>query len=219
MLPGRRGVTPVFGYGVLHPNARGTLTLLIWALPSTHYGPLRHPTRPGLSLAGFRLGSRALAAGASRVAVDFRVQTCRRHYPGGTAGCSLSLHFPTATAAFPVYTAGSAPASRSFEACSAFTHVTACMLAESPKAILFIEGFDGFVTSSAAPIATGWSDPLPGGNCTHWKSPPFHGAQCLDHMIILNEDHLRRILNLTSSTITTHEHIYRWIATRQRHAR
>jgi hypothetical protein len=46
MLPGRRGVTPVFGYGVLHPNARGTLTLLIWALPSTHYEPLRLPPPP-----------------------------------------------------------------------------------------------------------------------------------------------------------------------------
>ena len=28
---------------------------------------------------------------------------------------------------------------------------------------LFIEDFGGFVASTAAPIATGWSDPLPGG--------------------------------------------------------
>ncbi|WP_437222472.1 hypothetical protein SH661x_002795 [Planctomicrobium sp. SH661] len=34
------------------------------------------------------------------------------------------------------------------------------------NATLYIEGFDGFVTSTAAPIATGWSDQLPGGNCT-----------------------------------------------------
>jgi len=54
-----------------------------------------------------------------------------------------------------------------FEACSAFTQVTACLLAESPIAILSIEGFDGFVTSTAAPIATGWSDQLPGGTRTH----------------------------------------------------
>jgi len=54
-----------------------------------------------------------------------------------------------------------------FEACSAFTQVTACLLAESPKAILSIEGSDGFVTSTAAPIATGWSDQLPGGIRTH----------------------------------------------------
>ena len=42
-----------------------------------------------------------------------------------------------------------------FEACSAFTHVTACLLAESPYAILSIEGSDRFVTSSAASIASG----------------------------------------------------------------
>jgi hypothetical protein len=32
------------------------------------------------------------------------------------------------------------------------------LFAESPYAILSIEGFDGFVTSTAAPIATGWND-------------------------------------------------------------
>jgi hypothetical protein len=31
---------------------------------------------------------------------------------------------------------------------------------------LSIEGSGGFVTSTAAPIATGWSDQLPGGNRT-----------------------------------------------------
>ena len=46
-----------------------------------------------------------------------------------------------------------------FEACSAFTHVTACVLAKSPKATLYTGGFSGFVASTTAPIATGWSDP------------------------------------------------------------
>jgi hypothetical protein len=50
----------------------------------------------------------------------------------------------------------------SFEACSAFTHVTTCRLAKSPYATLYTEGSDGFVISTAAPIATGWSDPVPG---------------------------------------------------------
>lgn len=40
-----------------------------------------------------------------------------------------------------------------------FTRVMACLLAESPEATLCIEGFGSFVTSTAAPIATGWSDP------------------------------------------------------------
>src|SRR5713101_6575167 len=50
----------------------------------------------------------------------------------------------------------------SFEACSAFTHVTTCRLAKSPYATLYTGGYDGFVTFTAAPIATGWSDPVPG---------------------------------------------------------
>ncbi len=38
-FPGQRRVTAAFGYDAPHPSARGTLTLLIWALPSTHYAP------------------------------------------------------------------------------------------------------------------------------------------------------------------------------------
>jgi hypothetical protein len=41
-----------------------------------------------------------------------------------------------------------------FEACSAFTHVTACLLAE-PLLVLSIEGFGDFVAATAASIATG----------------------------------------------------------------
>jgi len=53
--------------------------------------------------------------------------------------------------------------------------------AEGRCGIRCTRGFDGFVTSSAAPTATGWSDPSPGGNLTRCKSPPFHGAQYFDH--------------------------------------
>ena len=37
-LVGQRGITPAFGYSAPHPSAAGTLTLLIHALPSAHYG-------------------------------------------------------------------------------------------------------------------------------------------------------------------------------------
>src|SRR5712664_3027432 len=37
------------------------------------------------------------------------------------------------------------------------------------------EGFSHFVSSMTAPVASGWSG-LPGGICTHWNAPPFHGA-------------------------------------------
>jgi hypothetical protein len=49
-----------------------------------------------------------------------------------------------------------------FEACSAFTHVTACTLAESLSRLSSTGGFSGFVASAAAPIATGWNEPVPG---------------------------------------------------------
>lgn len=45
-----------------------------------------------------------------------------------------------------------------FEACSAFTHVTAYMFAKFLFRTLYTEGFNRFVTSTIAPIATGWSD-------------------------------------------------------------
>jgi hypothetical protein len=49
-----------------------------------------------------------------------------------------------------------------FEACSTFTHVTACLFAKSSKTTLYTEGSDGFVTSTIAPIATGRNDPVAG---------------------------------------------------------
>src|SRR5215469_9428608 len=62
-----------------------------------------------------------------------------------------------------------------FEACSAFTRVAACTLALSPIRDTLIEGFSHFVTSTTAPIASGWSE-SPRGLCTHRKAPPRHGA-------------------------------------------
>src|SRR5258705_5190639 len=44
-----------------------------------------------------------------------------------------------------------------FEACWAFTRVTACTLAPSPIRDALSEGFSHFVTSIAAPVASGWS--------------------------------------------------------------
>jgi hypothetical protein len=49
-----------------------------------------------------------------------------------------------------------------FGACSAFTHVTAYRLAKSPKATLYAGGSSSFVTFATAPIASGWSEPVPG---------------------------------------------------------
>src|SRR5262245_64792912 len=57
----------------------------------------------------------------------------------------------------------------------ALTRVAACTLARSPIRDPLSEGFRHFVSSMPAPVASGWSE-SPGGACTHWKAPPFHGA-------------------------------------------
>jgi hypothetical protein len=83
-----------------------------------------------------------------------RCRTCCHHYPGGTDGYSSLCH-PSA-AAFPGFLAGRLPP-RHFEACSVFTRVT------TPRTTDPLEGtFSGrtsapFVTSWAAPGASGWS--------------------------------------------------------------
>jgi hypothetical protein len=43
-------------------------------------------------------------------------------------------------------------------------------------ATLYTGGSGGFVTSAAAPIATGWSEQLPGEIFTRCGPTPFHGA-------------------------------------------
>src|SRR5271169_4747436 len=107
------------------PGCRSLLTLdlELRPLPSAgvtrfhgYYGPLRHPKRPGLSLAGIRFeGKRPLAARASRVALHLLVPTCRRQYPGGPLGLDRSwdgLFQPSlypAAAAFPITAQGRRP--------------------------------------------------------------------------------------------------------------
>jgi hypothetical protein len=64
-----------------------------------------------------------------------------------------------------------------FEACSAFTRVTACTLALSPYFVTrFTEGFNRFVTSTIAPVASGWSG-CRAGLAPAGKAPPLHGAR------------------------------------------
>ena len=63
----------------------------------------------------------------------------------------------------PPYLRGSTSALGVFGAYSAFTRVAACVLAEGPEAPLYTGGLDCFVTSTAAPIATGWSESCQAG--------------------------------------------------------
>jgi hypothetical protein len=59
----------------------GTSTHLTRQLSGTHYGPLRHPSAPGLSLAGVRLIIPDPALGLP-VLRALSWCTCCRHYPG-----------------------------------------------------------------------------------------------------------------------------------------
>ena len=67
---------------------------------------------------------------------------------------------------------------------SAFTHVTACMLAKS---------LSSFVASAAALIATGWSEPVPGGVNSRCGPPPFtaHPVSRLTRQLKSCTDHKR----------------------------
>src|SRR5262245_45627307 len=56
-----------------------------------------------------------------------------------------------------------------FEVCSAFTHVAACTLAQSPYFVTAIRGLQTFRHLHACPGCFRL-ERSPGGPCTHWKS-------------------------------------------------
>jgi hypothetical protein len=150
------------------------------SLPSTgitrfqrYYEPLRHPRAPGLSLAGVQLVITDHAMGLP-VLRALSLCACCRHYPGAASGGTASLIHPSRVS-LPRKGCRVGLRIVLFEACSAFTRVTACTLARSPIRDPLSEGFSHFVTSMTAPVASGWSG-LPGGILTHWKAPPYHGA-------------------------------------------
>ena len=114
----------------------------------------------------------------SPVLPQFSLCACRRHYPGGAAGC-LSLSSP-AVAAFPVKSPGQPPHRFFSEACSTFTHITARTLAGSLN--------DPFhrrlQTARCLPACSDCyrlERPLPGGTCTLSRIVPFHGTRLHHH--------------------------------------
>jgi len=82
--------------------------------------------------------------------------TCCRHYPGAAVGRTLRSTSPSRIS---LPRKGRRVGLRIvlFEACSAFTRVTACTLALSPIRDTLTEGFSHFVSSMTAPVASGWS--------------------------------------------------------------
>ena len=172
-------LSELIGFPISRSFTTYCVFLELRSLPSTgvtrlqrYYEPLRHPKAPSLSLAGFRL---VVADHALGLPVLRALSLCTCHYPGAAAGRTASL---ISSRCISLPRKGCRVGLRIvlFEDCSAFTRVAACTLALSPIRDTLIEGFSHFVTSMTAPIASGWSG-LPGGACTHWKAPPFHGAR------------------------------------------
>ena len=127
----------LIGFPISRSFTTYCVCLELRSLPSTgitrlhwYYEPLRHPRAPGLSLAGVRLGIAAHALGLP-VLRALSLCTCCRQYPGAAAE-RLALLTSPSRISLPRY--GSQVGLRIvlFEACSAFTRVTACTLALSP---------------------------------------------------------------------------------------
>jgi len=106
--------------------------------------------------------------------VRFPLCTCHRQYPGAATGC-LVCSLPQPYQPSPIRVPGR-PTHRPFRGLLGVhsrygLHTrTVTVFRDS-----FTEGFNRFVTSTVAPVASGWSI-SPGGTLTHWKAPPFHGA-------------------------------------------
>jgi hypothetical protein len=95
-----------------------------------YYEPVRHPTRPSLLLTEFSLRATTSHRWGFPCFVPSPCACMPSPLPRRDHG-DLSFNTPH-DGGLPHILAGSAPASCLFEACSAFTQVTACLLAESP---------------------------------------------------------------------------------------
>ena len=138
--------------------------------------------RPSLSLAGVRLGSFFPPMG---LPVLQQLPVCRHAVtitPVGSLdqivrneGVSAPRISP-ATAAFPDIKAGRLPRYL-FRGLLDVHSRYGLPTRRTAERYVCLEGSDGFVTSTAAPIASGWNDQTwPGGTCTHWDAVPYHGA-------------------------------------------
>ena len=83
---------------------------------------------------GLSVGACHATGRASRVASNPLFHTCHRQYPGGTGRCSRRS-FPDRWQPSPFQRRVGFRSAR-FEACSAFTRVVACVVAEPPEAAL-----------------------------------------------------------------------------------
>jgi len=124
-----------------------------------YYEPLRHPSQPGRSLTSCQLIHTAITAGTSRVAYGPLGLHAVANTPAGLMEFVRSYH--SISFGLPRNRGGSAPA-------LVFSRPAQRSLtlrpARSPSrlATLCTRGFSSLVAFTAALIATGWSEPVPG---------------------------------------------------------
>ena len=141
-------------------------------LPSTgvvrlrrYYGPLRRPRRPGLSLAGVRLTVTRCRRWGFPCCVGSPCVCMPSPLPRWDRWLRRSFVWPS-DSGLPRNSGGSAPTSPFSRPARRSLAFWPAHWPSRPEETLFTRGFDGFVTSSVAPIATGWNDQLPGGSRT-----------------------------------------------------
>jgi hypothetical protein len=137
-----------------------------------YYGPFRHPSRPGLSLAGFPLRSRSAPARASHVDAFL----LRTHVDATTPAawlCAGVAHFQSQLRSSPSLSGLDAHIAF-FEACSTFIHISTCVLADPPTGPLAPEASTAAVTSSDLSGCFRLEQQLPGGlSSSHWSNAPL----------------------------------------------
>src|SRR5262249_36873379 len=144
------------------------ITRLHW-----YYEPLRHPRQPDLPLTRCRLIAETITAGASRVAaIPLRLHAVATT-PAGLmelvrSYCSVSIGLPSI--------AGGRLLHYTFRGLLSVYSRYGLPARQVAYATLYTTGSDDFVTSVAALIATGWSEPAPGRDSHPLRTSAFHGA-------------------------------------------
>jgi len=135
-----------------------------------YYEPLRHPSQPGLSLASCQLIRPAITAGTSRVASGPHCLHAVANTPAGLL--ELVRSYCSTNFGLPRYRGGSAPALTVSGPVQRSLTLRPARL-PSRLATLYTRGFSSLVASTAALIATGWSEPVPGRVYPRCGPAPF----------------------------------------------
>src|ERR1700723_1423638 len=134
------------------------------------------PKRPGLALTNNQLIPTADHRLGFPCCVWSPMHACCCHYPGRVdepvrSYCCIDFGLPHIPG-------GSAPASP-FSRPARHSHDYGLHARRVACATLYTGGFSRFVASTTAPIATGWSEPVPGWEFHPLLTSAFHGAQLL----------------------------------------